>query len=565
MTNPIRPHATYVDLLARRAQTTPRHIAFQYLLDGEREAVNLAYEDLDRQARAVAALLQSQVSVGERALLLYPPGLDYIIAFLGCLYAGVIAVPAYPPRLNRSLERLRMIVSDSQATVALTNTLIYSLAQRRLEDAPDLAALCWLTTDKTPPDEANNWLKPSLNGDTLAFLQYTSGSTASPKGVMLTHENLLHNASLLQYFLGASAKAKAVVWVPPYHDMGLIGGILTTLFVGSETILMSPLDFLQRPIRWLQAISRHRAEVSMGPNFAYDLCARKSTPEERAALDLSCWQMALNGAEPIRPETLDRFAEAFAPSGFRREAFAPCYGLAEATLIVSGNEKSAPPVTASFNKKALQKQQVKAADAADQLAHPLAGCGRVLPDMDIAIVDPETRLTCPPDQIGEIWVSGPSVAQGYWNRPQLTAETFQAFRADQDGGPYLRTGDLGFIREGELFVTARLKDLIIIRGRNHYPQDIELTVAECYPAMRPGGGAAFSVDVAGQERLVVVQEVARTALRSLDIDEAAAAVRRAIAANHELLLHALVLVKPGSIAKNIQRQDSTARQPVRHI
>ncbi|HEY0734854.1 MAG TPA: amino acid adenylation domain-containing protein [Herpetosiphonaceae bacterium] len=541
---------TLVALLQRRAQYQPQQLAYRFLVDGELDAVEITYAELDRQARAIAALLSSAAR-GERVLLLYPPGLDYIAAFFGCLYAGAIAVPAYPPtsaRMDRTLpRRLRAIVQDAQPLAALTTAAILPLGEALAAQDPAMQSLRWLSTDTLADDLAERWAAPDVDGATLAFLQYTSGSTAAPKGVMLTHGNLLHNLLLIKESIRAGEQSQGVIWLPPYHDMGLIGGILQPLYSGFPVTLMSPLAFLQRPLRWLEAISRYRGTISAGPNFAYDLCARKVTPEQIADLDLSSWTVALNGAEPIRPDALERFVAAFTPCGFRREAFYPCYGLAEATLIVSGGQMSAPPIVRAFDAAALSRNQVVAsAKPGDERA--LVGCGVTLRDQRIVIASLETGAECQPGEVGEIWVSGPSVAQGYWDRPETTEQTFGARLAGSGDGPFLRTGDLGFLDEGELFVTGRLKDLIIIRGRNLYPQDIELTVEQSHFALRPGGGAAFAIDVDDEERLVVVQEVERQH-RKADVDEVAAAIRAAVAEQHEAQVYAVALLRPGSVPK----------------
>ncbi|HEX6291073.1 MAG TPA: amino acid adenylation domain-containing protein [Herpetosiphonaceae bacterium] len=541
---------TLVELLHWRAHHQPNQLAYRFLLDGEADTVEITYAELDRQARAISTLLPPNVT-GQRVLLLYAPGIEYIAAFFGCLYAGAIAVPAYPPqsaRMDRTLpRRLRAIVQDAQPLVALTTRAILPIGEALAAHDPIMQRVHWLPTDDLAVEHADEWRMPAIDGAALAFLQYTSGSTATPKGVMLTHGNLLHNSKLIQHGIQSSADSQGVIWLPPYHDMGLIGGILQPLYAGFPVTLMSPLAFLQRPMRWLEAISRYRGTISAGPNFAYDLCARKITPEQRATLDLRSWQVALNGAEPIRPDTLERFTAAFAPAGFRREVFYPCYGLAEATLIVSGGAMPAAPIVRAFASTALERHEV-IAPAHEAEARPLVGCGQSLIDQQIAIVNPHTCERSASDEVGEIWVAGPSVAQGYWDRPETTAQTFGARIVGSGDGPFLRTGDLGFLHNGELFVTGRLKDLIIIRGRNHYPQDIELTIEQSHPALRPGCGAAFAIDIDDEERLVVVQEVERQHRRA-SIDEVAAAVRQAVAEQHEVQIHALVLLKTGSLPK----------------
>ncbi|CAG0936139.1 nonribosomal peptide synthetase DhbF [Thermoflexales bacterium] len=543
--------ATLVEILRWRALHQPEQRAYTFLIDGETEEVHLTYRELDQLARRIGAQLQTRVAPGERALLLYPPGLEYIAAFFGCLYAGVIAVPAYPPhpsRLERTFPRLRAITQDAQPTLALTTSAILPMAEALFNMVEDAQSLRWLSTDDDDQAWAETWKPPVLDTNTLAFLQYTSGSTATPRGVTLTHGNLLHNLTLIHHGFEASTATRGVIWLPPYHDMGLIGGILEPLHGGFPVTLLSPIAFLQSPFRWLQAISRNQATISGGPNFAYDLCVRKISPEQRATLDLSSWELAFNGAEPINLRTLDQFAATFAPCGFRPEAFYPCYGLAEATLIVSGGKKDRLPNVQHFYGTALENNQVHNVAAAQENTRPLVGCGQSLLDQTIEIVNPTTLVKCASEEVGEIWVSGPSIAQGYWNRPAETHTTFQAYLADSGLGPFLRTGDLGFLKDDELFVTGRLKDLIIIRGRNHYPQDIELTVEQSYPQLRSGCGAAFSMEVGGEERLVVVQEVERH-FRDTSLDDAIQAIRRAVAEQHEVQVYGVVLIRIGSIPK----------------
>ncbi len=541
--------STLVELLGERARSQPEKTAFIFLLDGETEAARLSYQELDRFSRAIASQLQSMGATGKRALLLYPPGLEFIAAFFGCLYAGVVAVPAYPPRPNHSMSRLLAIVASSQAKVALTTTFLLTNIEGRLAQNPELAALRWLTTDNIANDLAGAWQEPAVLGDTLAFLQYTSGSTGTPKGVMVSHGNLLHNLASIHKCFGHTPNSQGVIWLPPYHDMGLIGGVLQPLYGGFPVALMSSVDFLQKPWRWLQAISRYKATTSGGPNFAYDLCIRNIKPEQRASLDLSSWQVAFNGAEPIRAETLERFVAAFESCGFAKKAFYPCYGMAETTLLVSGGLKTAPPVVYHVSGEALSQNQVLQVASEQQDTRKLVGLGRTWLEQKIVIVDPESLTKCPSDKVGEIWVSGLSVAQGYWNRPLETEQTFHAYLANTGEGPFLRTGDLGFLMAQELFVTGRLKDVIIIRGRNHYPQDIELTVENSHPALRPGCGAAFSVEMDGEEQLAIAQEVERSYLRNLDFDQVIRAIRQAVVEQHELEVYAVLLLKTGSIPK----------------
>ncbi|MEC4812783.1 MAG: fatty acyl-AMP ligase [Scytonema sp. PMC 1069.18] len=540
--------ATLVDLLRYRATHQPNKVAYTFLVDGETEEVKLTYKQLDEQARAIGSLLQSMGVRGERALLLYPQGLEFVSGFFGCLYAGVIGVPAYPPRQNHSLLRLQAIVSDAQAKVVLTTSTVLSNAAQQIAQSPDLEALHWITTDEVDVNLSQGWHDPIVTPDTLAFLQYTSGSTGTPKGVMVSHENMMYNQKQIKQAMQHTEKTIFVGWLPLFHDMGLIGNMLQPLYLGIPCILMSPVAFLQRPLRWLEAISRYKATTSGGPNFAYDLCARKITAEQKESLDLSSWNVAFNGAEPVRADTMKRFAEAFASCGFRPNAFYPCYGMAETTLIVSGGLTSDVPILTTVQADALEENRVVPAFGEDGV-QTLVSSGQTILDQKIVIANPETLRSCQPDEVGEIWVSGANIAKGYWDRTTTTQETFQAYLADTGEGPFLRTGDLGFLQNGELFVTGRLKDLIIIGGRNHYPQDIELTVEQSHPALRAGCGAAFAIEVDGQERLAIAQEVERQYIRKLNVDEIVKSICQAVSQNHELQVYAVLLLKTTSIPK----------------
>ncbi|NVI98247.1 amino acid adenylation domain-containing protein [Myxococcus sp. AM009] len=545
---------TLVELLQERALSEPRHEAFTFLGDAGAPAVRVDYSSMDVLARAIAAHLQADGRVGERALLLYAPGPEYVAAFFGCLYAGVVAVPVYPPdtaRLERSLLRLRTVARDSRASVVLTTSFLQGLAGAMFELAPELGRLSWVATDGIALEEAGAWTPPGLSGDSVAFLQYTSGSTTDPKGVVLTHRNLMHNLSVIHERFQLSRSSRGVIWLPPYHDMGLIGGVLTPIFGGLPVDLMSPLSFLQEPLRWLKTLSERRGTCSGGPNFAYELCVRKISDEQKAGLDLSSWELAFCGAEPIRPDTLEAFSKAFEPCGFRREAFYPCYGLAEGTLIVTGVSKGRVARVEHFQRGALEAHRAVAASSPREAARDTVrhvSCGTVVPDEQVLIVDPESRTELPPGHIGEIWVRGPSVAQGYWLRPEETARTFQARLAGGAGEPWLRTGDLGFLHDGELFVSGRRKDLLVIQGRNYYPQDLELTVERSHPALRPGCAAVFSVSVGASEEVVVVQEVDRR-YPGGDWPDVIAAIRRDISEQHALRVHAVVLIKSSSLPK----------------
>ncbi|MGE6757950.1 fatty acyl-AMP ligase [Corallococcus interemptor] len=536
--------ATLIDLLDERSRAPEDPRLYTFLEDGAE--VTLTRGELASSAHRIAAALQSLAARGERAVLLYPPGADYLRGFFGCVCSGLVAVPAYPPdpsRLERTLPRLRALIADSGATVVLTTSFILSMAEFLFADAPELRALEWVATDALEAGGAA-WKRPDVTADTLAFLQYTSGSTGTPRGVMLSHGNLLHNLGAIRRAFQTHDGSVGVIWLPPYHDMGLIGGVLVPLAQGFHTALMSPLTFLRRPRAWLEALTRFGGTISGGPNFAFDLCVRRIPPAEREGLDLSRWEVAFCGAEPIRPDTLERFTKAFGPHGFRREAFYPCYGLAEGTLIVTGGAKQSAPILRDVDASALE---AGIALAPAGTVRTLVGSGVTLPDQSLCIVDPDTGRVLPPGAVGEVWVKGPSVARGYWRREQESARVFQARTLEGDG-PYLRTGDLGFLDAGELYVTGREKDLIIVRGRNLYPQDLEAVMEESHPALRPGCGVAFGVEVEGEERLVVVQEVDP---RRWDGEAAPVlgAIRGRLATVNEVRPHAVVLIEPGSLPK----------------
>jgi acyl transferase domain-containing protein/acyl-CoA synthetase (AMP-forming)/AMP-acid ligase II/acyl carrier protein len=527
-----RSHSSFVDVVRGQAADRPDLAAFTFLENGETESDALTYAQLDRNARAVAARLQASTSAGDRALLLYPPGLDFIAAFLGCLYAGVVAVPAYPPRRNRSIERLNAIGADAQATVALTNaTGAKSLAR----GDGGVLGVPVLVADRDAGLDPEAWVAPSLEPGTLAFLQYTSGSTGTPKGVMVTHGNLLHNNALLKVGFSHSTATVFVSWLPVFHDMGLVGNVLSPIYCGCRTVLMGPAAFLQKPVRWLRAISRYRATMSGAPNSAYELCVRKVTPEDRASLDLSSWEFAFNGAEPVRASTIQRFYETFAPCGLRLESIQPCYGMAEATLLVSIGGRGQTPIVHT-----------------DEQGLTFVSSGRPWLEERIVIVDPETRERLPDGQTGEIWIASQSVAAGYWNQPEETASTFAGRIAPDNDGPFLRSGDLGFTQGDQLFVAGRLKDLIIVRGRNLYPQDIEYTAGTAHAALSADATAAFSIpadDAEESEQLVVVCEVVRERLARLNADEVLLAARQMVAEEHEVDPAAIVLLRPLSLPK----------------
>jgi phthiocerol/phenolphthiocerol synthesis type-I polyketide synthase C len=536
-------HSTYVDVLQTRADQSPGRLAYTFLPDNQSTELRLTYKELDRAAKAISSALQDLGLAGERSLLLYPPGLEYIMAFFGCLYAGVIPVPAYPLRANRSVGRLRSIIRESNPKAAFFVGRSGSLDSSSPEaDEPELSHLIPLHLSELLKADPDNWRPPSISSNSLALLQFTSGSTASPKGVMVTHGNLLFNAACIESAFEASPESHCVIWLPPYHDMGLMGGILQPLYSGFPVTLMSPSAFLQWPLRWLRTISETRAALSGGPCFAYELCAHAATANYLAELDLSCWRTAFCGSEPIRPEMLDRFVATFGRCGFRREAFFSCYGLAESTLFVSGGRAHTTPVLGCFDSAGLSKHEVIESNIGAAESKTLVSSGPQIID-GVAIVDPKTKTRSALGQVGEIWIANPSVTKGYWNRPAETEETFGARIGGSDEGPFLRTGDLGFIHNGELFVTGRSKELIILRGRNHYPVDLEITARESHSALHAAIGVAFAVELDGRERLVIVHEVERSHRRD-DPDEILRAIRKAIAVEHGIEPSAILLTGP---------------------
>jgi acyl-CoA synthetase (AMP-forming)/AMP-acid ligase II len=550
---------TVGDLLRRRAEEQGPANAYTFLIDGEREGPRLTYADLDRSARGIAATLQDiGILSGDRALLLYPPGLEFIAAFFGCLYAGVVAVPSFPPhpaQQSRTLPRLTSIAADAELGVVLTTSSLSASRDAIARHAPLLGQSPWIATDVLPRDAADRFRVPTLDDSSLAFLQYTSGSTSAPKGVMVSHANLLHNLGYAHFVEENDETSVSVSWLPVIHDMGLIEGVLEPMYAGYPAYLMAPAAFLQRPIRWLRAVTKYQATNSGGPNFAYDLCVRKITDAQRRELDLSCWRVAYNGAEPVRAETLLAFHESFQNSGFRWRSFYPVYGLAESTLVVSSGRRDYEPTIHSVDAAGLGRGALFTAAADAARTSRLVACGNVEYGTRVLIVDPETQRPCARNTVGEIWVSSPSVALGYWRREAQTAETFHA-RLENGDGPFLRTGDLGVLVDGELIVAGRLKDVLIVRGLKHYPQDLELTTEGQHPALRRGCSVAFANDLAdGDESVCVLAEV-DPRLLSVDADERncqladiAMRIRHAIAEAHGIILSAIAFLSIGTMPK----------------
>ncbi len=501
---------TFVDVLEYRAAREPSRTIFRYVHTDGYEQASITFSELRQRARAIAAGLSEHVVPGDRVVVLVPPGLDYIAAFFGCLYAGAIAVPAYPPNPRRADTRVARMVADCDARVAIVSDAFMARLEGWLALTPELGAVTWLDVSRLLKCDAAALPEPSIVTSSLAMLQYTSGSTGEPRGVMLSHANLLHNSVVVHRVTAHEENDGAVFWLPPFHDMGLIGGILQPIYASVPTSLMAPATFLQRPFRWLEAISRYRATTSGAPNFAYDLCVERIGEDERRTLDLSAWRTSFNGAEPVRAETLTRFIEAFSPCGLRADLFLPCYGLAEGTLLVSGGRATRGHVVIA-DRARLESGELRPAKDGDPNAVALVAAGAPATEVTVAIVDPDSCVPCVDGQVGEIWTAGGSVGMGYWNRPDATAAAFRARIAGSGpaGRTFLRTGDLGVIANGQLIITGRLKDLVILDGRNYYPHDIEVAAERSHDSLRPGFTAAFSVEDGGRERLVLVAEVNR--------------------------------------------------------
>jgi acyl-CoA synthetase (AMP-forming)/AMP-acid ligase II len=543
--------SSLVDVLGRRAAEQPNDPAYIFLPDRGIERVSLSFAELYARARNVARRLAERGEKGDRAVLLFSPGLDFIVAFFACLIAGVIAVPMMVPRRASSRDASATILADCSPRFAMTRRDLLVDARPDLTERFCTPALDWVFVDSRIAVSGEPQSMPPVPlRDDIALLQYTSGSTSAPKGVVVSHGNLIENSEMIRIVFGNTCRSTHVSWVPLYHDMGLILNALQSLYVGASCVLMAPVSFMQRPLSWLRAIHDYRAEVAGGPNFAFDLCVRRYRPEEIQGIDLSCWKVALNGAEPVRANTIDRFASTFAPYGFDAKSIQPAYGMAEATLLISAGGRETGPVIREVSRDSLQRNRI-VAPAQAQDAQMLVGCGRQLRGERLAIVDPETRMPLGPGLVGEVWVAGLHVAQGYWRNPEATASVFNVQIASGGAPCWLRTGDLGFLGEdGELYITGRIKDLIIIRGINHYPQDIEETVQNCHAALRRNGGAAFSMsDRNDEEQLVVVQEVERTFRRPIAIEEIISSIREAITREHEIAVREIVLIRSGSLPK----------------
>ena len=540
---------TLIHVLRRRAHDTPDGVAARFLLDGESEIRTWSWSELDRKSRAVAATLQQQCERGDRVLLLFPQGLDYLAALYGSMMAGVLAVPLQPPGSHRAahaLPKLEAIAADGGIAAALTVASQRDAMQHVVEQSDKLCGLPWVAVDAIDEEAANAWNDPHLKATDLAYLQYTSGSTSTPKGVMVSHANLTTNLTDFDLAYGHDSESVMVSWLPTFHDLGLVYGVFLPLWVGFPTVLLDPLHFLRRPLRWLEAIHRFRGTHAPAPNFAFDLLTAKSTPAERAALDLTCWKVALNGAEPIRHDTEVRFVEAFSAAGVSWSTISHAYGMSESTAVIAKEPVGTEPVFFVVDASELEQHRVVEVSESHDNARILAGCGETVRETVVRIVETEHLTVCREGEVGEIWVGGPTRAEGYWNRPEETETGFFAQTSDSGEGPFLRTGDLGFVLRDQVVVTGRLKDMIIVRGENHYPQDLEWSAQQAHPAIRPSCVAAFPLLNEGPEAVGLAMEVYPD--RVTDPEEVFAAVRTALG-EHGLQAALLGLMPPRTIYK----------------
>jgi acyl-CoA synthetase (AMP-forming)/AMP-acid ligase II len=534
-------YPTIVELLFERAAQHPERRALTFLTDGDTATHAYDYAELHARARACAARLSECAAPGERAILLYPNGPAYVVAFLGCLYAGLIAVPAYPPasRDPRHYSRLASIIKDASPRLLLTEGALAAPLLAARDTMPMLTGLQLVVTDGEPQADGDSWSWVRPSPDSLAMLQYTSGSTTSPKGVMLSHSNLMAGERAISAAFSMNADDVVVSWLPLFHDMGLIGTLLQPLYYGIPGVLLSPQHFMERPERWLAAMTRFRGTVSGGPDFAYRLCTQRAEDPAQLALELSSWRLAFCGAEPIHESTLNAFADKFAAFGFDAKALYPCYGLAESTLLVTGGARGAGARSVRVDAAALSMDRVSASDD----GRPLVCCGGAQPEHEVIIADLTTGEALAEGTVGEIRVSGPSVAQGYWNNPEASEATFVPRR----GRTWLRTGDLGFLLDGQLVVTGRHKDLIIVRGHNLYPQDVERSVEERAEVVRKGRTAAFGIELGGEECVAVVAEVSPRVQKLIDLNALCQRISETVAMLHGEPARLVLLLEPGAV------------------
>lgn len=533
---------TILDVLGAHAATRPDKAIFVFLKDGEEESGRLTVADLQRRVQTIAAHLSDICECGDRAILLYPPGLEFVSAFLGCLYAGVIAIPMYAPHPRRFDPRLASVAADSSPRIILSDRESINRCYNGLELQGALKGAPRIATDLLRT--GSNVVSPLQRRSNIAFVQYTSGSTSEPKGVCVTHRNLMANQHMIQSAMRLDSDSVFVSWLPTHHDMGLVGDMLQTVYSGCVCVRMPPPAFLQYPRRWLAAITKYRATIVGSPNFGYELCAQRVSAPDCAGLDLSSLRVTYCGAEPIRAATLYEFARVFSTCGFDPRSFFPCYGMAETTLLASGGPLKRGMATVDLCAIQLRRNMLAGVETNRAT---VVSCGEPTVGSRFLVVNPDRHTECKPFEIGELWIAGPHVAAGYWDARLGASVPFDGWLAD-GRGPYLRTGDLGFLRDGDVFVTGRLKDVIIIRGRNYYPQDIEQTAQSAHPAMMGCMGAAFGVQQHNGERLVIVHEVDRSTT-ARQLDEIKCLIMSAVTERHGIAPYDVVLVRFGAIPR----------------
>jgi acyl-CoA synthetase (AMP-forming)/AMP-acid ligase II len=552
-------HTLITSLIDYQAGAYPEKNAFVFLADDEKQ-YSITFEELQIKAKKVAAAIQhlSGIRANDNALLMFQPGLNYITMLLGCIYAGVVPVPVYPPN-TRNITRIKHIVEETSSKLIFAERSLHNNYTKLANDEKLtqweqnlLADKHWLFEDVGQMNTSADYRQIDFHPDQTAFLQYTSGSTSAPKGVQVSHYNILHNAELCHKYFGHTPACTMVSWLPPYHDMGLIGGIFQPLYIGMTGVVMSPISFLKRPVRWLKAISDIKPEgngfvCSGAPNFAYDFCVSKITAEDRDTLDLRHWEIAYSGSEPVKGSTLRNFSDFFQKSNFNPKAFYPVYGLAEATLLVTAGVPLHGHLSKYFNLAALNDGKVMECSMEEGIE--IVGCGNILPEQCVLLIDHLTMQPVPKDSIGEILIAGDSVTQGYYNKESLSREVFNTKIDGYSEKGFLRTGDLGFVYNGQLFIQGRLKDLIIIRGRNYYPQDIEFAIAEISNDLRENTCAAFSIEVDAQESLVVVQELKRTAKNKVNLEAITNSIVNKISKEFNLRPYDVILIEPSTIPK----------------
>ncbi len=546
-----RSFNSLVEILQWRAINEPFRLAYRFLRDGENEESSISYGKLYHHVCAIAARLEMHTNLGDRVLIVLPDGLEFISTFFGCLSARRIAVPLPPPHPSRfdiSLSYLKRIIKDVRPAAAIMSAPLahqFSLLGIKSVDHPEMQILSIDEIELSNHKE--QWEVRRINDNEPALIQYTSGSTTIPRGVRISHSNLMHNLKLIEQTFGQTRESRTVIWLPPYHDMGLIGGILQPMYTGNPVTIIPHLVFIQRPLRWLKVISRFGATTSGGPNFAYDLCVQRISPDQRDELDLSSWEVAFNGAEPVQAKTMRRFADYFASCGFRFDSFAPCYGLAEATLMVTGKENSESPIIRDWDKRELEAGRFRHPETKQSPVQQLVSCGSVTDDVNIKIVDPKSKELVGENQIGEIWISGPGVSEGYWNRDQESKDDFGSIKSERPGDTYFKTGDLGFLYGGELFIIGRLKEMIILNGKNFFPQDIERTIVDCRSEIRSGACAVFPVTREDIEHIVALVEIKPRDI--FNLKDVRLAIQTAVNIHHKISLHDILITTPGTIPR----------------